>query len=256
MPAENDLRAILQDTVQAAEAFELDNKALRARLAELEESSNLRQTVAARQSGRERRSSASSRAQPSEWWQEELEELNVEASLYDDGHVDIVRELIRSLRDMVPKTAASAQLRDVQVRLRTLGSIIDSWQRKYADVRQKAVGYLRDLEAAKSAQEDFEEQQSMVKRLAGEAGWIKLSDDAGNQAAHELEKYIALFEKEAPPECDSSSKKAWILDKYAQLRYRHRELFVRCAIECSSLAAEMRSSTLTFDMVCDAPVAM
>lgn len=237
---DKNLRAILQDTVQAAEAFELDNKALRARLSELEESSNLRRIVQASHSSRDRSRSRSRNAgasvarqlqSPREWWQEELEEVDVSASLYDDGHSEIVRQLIQQMREMVPQGASAAQLRDIQVRLRTLASIIDSWQRKYADARQKAVGYLRDLDAVKSAQEEMRAQQSVAQRLTGD-GWTNLAGSGAStaNASKELRTYIALFEKEELPECDAQSDKAWVLDKYAQLRYRHRELFVRCEL--------------------------
>lgn len=191
MSGDKNLRAILQDTVQAAEAYEQDNFALRQRLAELEESSSLRQIVqegAHVGSGRRSSSKQLLTAQPR--WQDDLDTGG--ASLYDDGHPEIVRQLIHTMRELVPKstasTMASTQLRDVQVRLRTLASIIDSWQRKYADARQKSVGYLRELDAVKSAQAELEVQRSVAHRLAGD-GWTHLSDGSESKL-EELQTYI------------------------------------------------------------------
>ena len=55
----------------------------------------------------------------------------------------------------------------------------------------------------------------------------------------------ALFEKDELPEADSKCEKAWVLDKYAQLRYRHRELLVRCVlVQRENLHNEEQVATL------------
>ena len=60
-------------------------------------------------------------------------------------------------------------------------------------------------------------------------GWDHLqSGPAGQQ----LSTYLELFEKEDMPEPAAlvGSDRAWLLNKYGELRYKHRELFVRCEL--------------------------
>jgi hypothetical protein len=70
-------------------------------------------------------------------------------------------------------------------------------------------------------------------------------------AAEELAAYMELFGGEQMPEPAelAGAEKAWVLNKYGELRYKHRELLVRCEAslresegvhgECTQLRAQV-----------------
>eukprot|EP01043_Picozoa_sp_COSAG02_P029689 COSAG02_NODE_1860_length_10613_cov_40.769831_1_plen_2020_part_10 len=69
-------------------------------------------------------------------------------------------------------------------------------------------------------------------------GWGHLQTGSAGQ---QLSTYLELFEKEDMPEPAAlvGSDRAWLLNKYGELRYKHRELFVRCEL----VGEENRSCT-------------
>ena len=211
MAEERRLRHLLQDTVTAAQAFEQDNISLRERLARYE-------AAAASRKARSGHGSHGSHART------KLNERDA-APMYDDGHSQMARELLRMLRDVLPQTVGAEQFNEVKMRVRLLSSTIDSWQKKCADAWHETDSMKKEVEA--STRKTAEDQAADVSRLRA-GGWVNIS--GGDSAVDELQKYIALFEQDKLPELDTKTDKAWVIDKYSQLRFRHRELFVRCEL--------------------------